>query len=113
MANLIKNIEHSKVFELVNLVGYEKGKVASLTLSQRPGVSMTLLAFDEGEGVSTHAAPGDAMVVILDGEAEVTIDKEVFRLKAGETIILPSSIPHGVKSITKFKMLLTLVRETK
>ena len=113
MANLIKNIEHSKVFELVDLVAYEKGKVASLTLSQRPGVSMTLLAFDEGEGVSTHAAPGDAMVVILDGEAEVTIDKDVFRLKAGETIILPSNIPHGVKSITKFKMLLTLVREAK
>ena len=109
---LIKNIEHSKVFDVVNLVEYEAGKVASLTLAQKPGVGVTILAFDEGEGVSTHAAPGDAMVVILDGEALITIEDKEYRLKAGETIVMPANIPHAVKSVTKFKMLLTVVKDS-
>lgn len=110
MAELIKNIEHSVPFQLANLVEYQKGKVASLTLAQKPGVGITLLAFDEGEGVSTHAAPGDAMVVVLDGEAEIVIDGKPFIVKAGEGIVMPSGIPHAVKSVTRFKMLLTVVK---
>ena len=74
MEKLIKNVEHAVPFELKELVQYETGKVVSLTLAQRPGVGITLFAFDEGEGVSTHAAPGDAMAVILDGRAEITLD---------------------------------------
>lgn len=113
MSNLlIKNIEHCEVFELVNLVEYEAGKVSSLTLAQKPGVGITVLAFDEGEGVSTHAAPGDAMVVILDGEAMITIDGKEYRAKAGETIVMPANIPHAVKAVTKFKMLLTVVKNS-
>ncbi|WP_312701682.1 cupin domain-containing protein [Sedimentibacter sp.] len=106
----IKNIEHKKAFELINLVEYEAGKVSSLTLAQKPGVGITVLAFDEGEGVSTHAAPGDAMVVVLDGEALITIDGEECRVKAGEVVVMPANIPHAVKAITKFKMLLTVVK---
>lgn len=113
MSKIIKNIEHGAPFQLANLVGYEKGKVSSLTIAQKPNVGITLFAFDEGESVSTHAAPGDAMVVILDGEAEITIDKEVFRLKTGEGIVMPSGIPHGVKSVTRFKMLLTLIKDVR
>lgn len=107
---LIKNIEHGKAFEVVNLVDYEAGKVSSLTLAQKPGVGITVFAFDEGEGVSTHAAPGDAMVVILDGEAQITIAGIEHRVKAGEGIVMPANIPHAVKAITRFKMLLTLVK---
>lgn len=112
MSELIKNIEHSKVFDVANLVEYEEGKVASLTLAQKPGTGMTVFAFDEGEGVSTHAAPGDAMVLILDGEALITIEDKEYKLKTGQTIVMPANIPHAVKSITKFKMLLTVVKDS-
>lgn len=110
MGQLIKNIDHSTPFELINLVEYEKGKVASLTLAQKPGVGVTLFAIDEGEGLSTHSAPGDAMVVILEGEAEVTIDGKAFRAKIGEGIVMPAEIPHGVKAITKIKMFLVVIK---
>ncbi|WHH58690.1 cupin domain-containing protein [Petroclostridium sp. X23] len=109
---LIKNVDHAAPFNLGNLVEYDKGKVASLTLAQKPGVGITVFAFDEGEGVNTHAAPGDAMAVILEGEAEITIDGKLYRAKAGEGIVMPSGIPHAVKSVTRFKMLLTVVRNT-
>lgn len=110
MNQLIKNIEHSKKFVLADLVEYQTDKVSSLTLAQKPGVGITLFAFDKNEGVSTHAAPGDAMVYILDGEAKITIDDIDHILKAGETINMPSGIPHSVNAITRFKMLLTVVK---
>ncbi|TWH60307.1 Cupin domain-containing protein [Desulfitobacterium sp. LBE] len=109
---LIKNIEHSAPFKLLDLVAYEPGKVASLTLAQKPGVGLTILAFAEGEGVSTHAAHGDAMAYIMDGEAEITIAETRYRLKAGEGIVMPAGIPHAVQSITSFKMLLTVVKNS-
>lgn len=110
MNQLIKNIEHSKKFVLADLVEYQPDKVSSLTLAQKPGVGITLFAFDKNEGVSTHAAPGDAMVYILDGEAKITIDNIDHLLTAGETINMPSGIPHSVNAITRFKMLLTVVK---
>ena len=110
MSDFIKNIEHSTPLNLKDLVQYEKGKVSSLTLAQKPTVGITLFAFDEDEGVSTHSAPGDAMVVILDGEAEITIDGKTSTLKAGECILRPANTPHAVKSITQFNRLLTVVK---
>ncbi len=110
MSELIKNIEHSKGIVLADLVQYEEGKVSSLTLAQKPGVGITVFAFDANEGVSTHAAPGDAMAYILDGEAKITIDGVEHVAKAGEAIVMPSGIPHAVKAITRFKMLLTVVK---
>lgn len=111
MNTLIKNIEQAVPFEIVNVLNYEEGKVVSLTLAQQKGVGMTLLAFDAGEGISTHAAPGDALVVALDGEAEITIDGKVNKVTKGESIVLPAKIPHSVKSVTKYKMLLIVVKE--
>ena len=111
MSALIKNIEHCKAYDLTDLVTYEKGRIASLTLAQKPGVNMTVMAFDQGEGVSTHAAAGDAMVIVLDGEAEIAIDQKVYHAKAGQTLVMPAFIPHSVKAITAFKMLLTVVKE--
>lgn len=110
MDTLIKNIEHSTPFELINLVEYEQGKVASLTLAQKPGVGITLFAIDEGEGLSTHSAPGAAMAVILEGEAEIIIDGKSFHAKTGEGIVMPFGVPHSVKAITRFKMFLTVVK---
>ena len=107
---LIKNIEHATPLSLKELVQYDEGKVASMTLAQQTGVGITVFAFDAGEGVSTHSAPGDAMVQILEGDAEITIDGENHILKEGEIIVMPKNIPHAVKAVTRFKMILTVVK---
>lgn len=106
MKTLIKNIEFSKALALKDLVGYQEGKVISLTLAQSPGLSVTLFAFAKGEGISTHSASGDAMVYIFDGEAEITIGGEVVLAKEGEVVVMPTNIPHGLEAIENFKMLL-------
>jgi len=108
---IMKNIEASKVLNLSELVDYAPGQVVSKTIAQIPTVSITLFALDKGEGISTHTTAGDAMVQILDGEAEITIGDEVFNLKAGETIIMPYGIPHGLEARERFKMLLTVVKD--
>lgn len=110
MEQLIKNLEHARPFAMKEQVSYEPGKVVSLTLAQRPGVGLTLFAFDAGEGVSTHAAPGDAMAFVLEGQAQITIDGVVHSVEAGGAIVMPANIPHAVKAVTPFKMLLTVVK---
>lgn len=110
MDKLIKNLEHAQPFWMKEQVSYEAGKVVSLTLAQQPGIGLTLFAFDAGEGVSTHAAPGDAMAYVLEGQVEITVDGVVYQVEAGGAIIMPANIPHAVKAITPFKMLLTVVK---
>jgi len=107
----IKNIEFGKALEMGNLVEYQEGRVVSLTLVQNEGLSLTLFAFAKGEGVSTHSTHGDAMVYILDGEAEVTIGGETTIAHTGQTIIMPSDIPHGVDAAENFKMMLIVVKK--
>ena len=104
MEPLIKNLPHARPFPLKDQVGYEPGKVVSLTLAQRPGVGMTLFAFDAGEAISTHAAPGDAMATILEGTAQITIDGVPHTLNAGEAVIMPAGIPHAVQAVTPFNV---------
>ena len=110
MEKLIKNLEHAQPLALKELVHYDPGKVVSLTLAQQPGVGMTLFAFDAGEGVSTHAAPGDAMAHVLEGTAQITIDGTPHTVTEGSAIIMPAGVPHAVKAISPFKMLLTVVK---
>lgn len=107
--NLIKNINQSEVLEMETLVSYQEGQVVSRTLSQNKAVSLTLFAFDQEEEISSHASEGDALVYILDGQSEITIGEEVFHLKKGETIVMPAGIPHALKAVEKFKMLLIVV----
>jgi quercetin dioxygenase-like cupin family protein len=75
------------------------------------GGNVTLFAFDAGEGLSEHTAPFDALVHVLDGEAEIKISGKPFRLKTGEAIIMPANEPHAVKGLTRFKMLLTMIHK--
>ena len=110
MKNLIKNIEFSKVINLKNLISYQEGQVISRTISQTPTVSISLFSLDKGEGISSHITPGDAMVQVLDGEVEITIGNEIFNVKAGETIIMPSNVPHGLEARVRFQMLLTVIK---
>lgn len=110
MEKIIQHLDSKTIFEMKNAIEYQEGSVASLTLVNKPQIGLTVFAFDEGEGISTHSAPGDAMVQILEGEAKITIADEVYHLKAGEFVIMPHNVPHAVESITRFKMLLTLVK---
>ena len=96
--------------QLTDLVQYQAGSVVSRTLISEKTGTVTLFAFDEGEGFSEHTAPFDAMVHILEGEAEVTISGEPLRLKQGEMVIMPASQPHALRGLTRFKMLLTMIR---
>ena len=81
----------------------------SRTLAQGKPVSITLFAFDEGEEISSHSSSGDALVYLLDGQAEITVGGEKFNLKKGETIVMPAGIPHALNAVKQFKMLLIVV----
>lgn len=109
MNHLIKNIEKSAVLNLADQVSYQPGQVVSRTLAQNEYVSLTLFAFSKGEEISTHASKGDAMVTCIDGEGEITIDGEKFRIKKDETIIMPANKPHAVFAPEDFKMVLTVI----
>jgi quercetin dioxygenase-like cupin family protein len=110
---LIKNISFSEPHTLADLVDYQKGRVVSLTLAQNESLSLTLFAFDQGEGLSTHAASGDAMVQVLDGEVLLTIGGKEVIAKAGEVVVMPADVPHSVDAVKPFKMMLTLVKKPK
>ncbi|MDP0489388.1 MAG: cupin domain-containing protein [Fusobacterium sp. JB021] len=108
---LVKNLEKGKAFEINNLIKYSEGKVASLNLVQKSGLNLTVISFDKGEGLSAHTASGDAIALILEGEAKITIDGVVNIVREGEGILMPAGLPHSLKALTKFKMWLTVVKE--
>src|ERR1035437_3618186 len=89
---------------LENLIDYQKGSVVSKTIIAKKTGTVTLFAFDKGQGLSEHSAPYDAIVYMVDGEAEVTIAGKEFVVKNGEMIILPANKPHSMQAITQFKM---------
>lgn len=103
-------VEPAEVKNLLDLLQYQDSSIVSRVLLKNKGGTVTLFAFDAGEGLSEHTAPFDALVVVTDGEAEVQIAGESFRVRQGETIILPANRPHAVKATTKFKMLLIMIR---
>lgn len=109
----IKNFVQNEVVDLGGQIEWETGQIVSKTLVQREDLILTLFAFDQGEGVSTHASPGDAMVVVLDGSAEITVDGVTRIAEKGQSIIMPAEIPHAVKAVTPYKMLLIVVKPEK
>lgn len=96
---------------LADLVDYNENAVVSKTIINKQTGTVTLFAFDKGEGLSEHTAPFDAMVTILDGLAEITISGHSYRVSKGEMIIMPANIPHALKAIEPFKMLLIMIKE--
>ena len=110
--NVIKNIEFSAPLKLAALIEYQPGQIVSMTIAQIPAANITLFSLDKGEGISTHTTSGDAMVQILDGEAEITIGDKVIIVKEGETVIMPSDVPHGLEARKRFKMLLTVIKKS-
>jgi quercetin dioxygenase-like cupin family protein len=99
-----------QVVKSVDLVGYQEGSVVSRTIIDKNAGTLTLFAFDEGQGLSEHTAPFDALVYILDGEAEVTIARESANLKEGEMVIMPANQPHALRAIKRFKMMLVMIK---
>jgi quercetin dioxygenase-like cupin family protein len=101
----------SEVIHMADLASYQDGSVVSRQITKEDAVNITLFAFDEGQELSEHTAPYDALVHVLDGEVEVHISGKPFSLKAGDAIIMPANEPHALKAVAKFKMLLTMVRK--
>jgi quercetin dioxygenase-like cupin family protein len=110
-----KNPENTKnlaaqAVNLTNLIDYQAGSVVSRTIIDKKAGTITLFAFDQKQGLSEHTAPYDALVYILDGEADVAISGKPVRLKKGEFTIMPANEPHALSAVTRFKMLLIMVR---
>jgi quercetin dioxygenase-like cupin family protein len=95
---------------LFNLIDYQEGSVVSRTLIDKKIGTLTLFAFDEGQGLSEHTAPFDAFVYILDGKAEIVISSKAHSVGTGEMIIMPANEPHSLKAIERFKMMLVMIR---
>ena len=98
------------VLPLADLAAYQEGAIVSRQITKAEAGNVTLFAFDAGQELSEHTAPFDALVHLLDGEAEITISGQPFHLKTGEAIIMPANQPHAVKATKQFKMLLTMIR---
>ena len=100
----------SRVLHIFEMAGYQEGAVVSRQVTKAEAGNVTLFAFDKDQGLSEHSAPYDALVHVLEGQAEVTISGQPFQLNMGDAIIMPADEPHALKAIQKFKMLLTMIR---
>ena len=103
--------EKETKFNLENSIEYTDGGVISKQITKSKGGNLTLFSFDKEQGLSEHKTPFDAIVQILDGEAEITIGGNLHNLKKGDCIIMPTNIPHALKAVERFKMLLTMIKE--
>jgi quercetin dioxygenase-like cupin family protein len=99
-----------KAVSLAGLVEYQSGAVVSREVVEKPTGTVTLFAFDAGQGLSEHTAPFDALVCLLDGEAEITIGGKPVKAKIGEMVVMPANVPHAVRAVKRFKMLLVMIR---
>lgn len=98
------------VFKTEDLIEYQEGSVVSREIIRKDTCTVTIFAFDKGEGLSEHTAPFDAIVQIIDGKAEITISGNKNILEKGEMIIMPANEPHALKALEKYKMILTMIR---
>ena len=105
-----KQVKKPLAMAATSLADYQEGAIVSRTLIDKKAGTVTIFAFDKGQGLSEHMAPYDALVNVLDGEAEVTIAGQKSHVKAGELIILPANQPHALNAQTRFKMMLTMIR---
>jgi len=105
----MENLEASP-FKLNEMISYQDGSVVSHEILRKKTGTVTLFAFDKGQGLSEHTAPFDATIFCLDGELEATIDGTPMKVQEGEMLIMPADIPHSIKAVEKFKMLLIMIR---
>ena len=100
----------AQAFDMAGLIDYQRGSVVSKTIINKKTGTVTLFAFDDGQGLSEHTAPYDALVYVLDGETEVTISGKDTKVKHGEMVIMPANRPHALKALGQYKMLLIMIK---
>lgn len=103
----------SEVMPLADMISYQPGSVVSRKILGRKGGNVTLFAFAEGEGLTEHTSPYEALVLVLDGQAEIRIGGETHVVGSGESILLPATVPHALDARVRFKMLLAMIRDEK
>ena len=106
----MNNFNHSTIINFKKDIEYAGNSVVSKRVLEQKTGNITLFSFDKGQKLSEHSAPFDAMVQVVEGQVEITIDKKPYLLKEGETIIMPANIPHALLAVEKFKMLLTMIK---
>ncbi|HBZ20515.1 MAG TPA: cupin domain-containing protein [Bacteroidales bacterium] len=102
--------EKSKIFNYNESIEYSEGAIVSKTVLKKETGNISLFAFAKGEALSEHTAPFDAMIQVVDGKGEIIIGGKSFILEAGQTIIMPASVPHAVIAVERFKMVLTMIK---
>ena len=105
-----ENTLHSQVLGVRELIEYQEGAIVSKELVKKDAGTVTLFAFDKGQGLSEHTAPFDALVQVLEGNVEIRISGEPYRVKEGEMIIMPADEPHSLQAVEKFKMMLVMIK---
>ena len=105
-----KGFPRAQTTRAAELVNYQDGSVVSREIVKKPTGSVTIFAFDEGQGLSEHTAPFDALAQVVEGEAEIVISGQPHRLQGGEMILMPAGQPHALKALKRFKMILTMIR---
>ena len=105
-----KGLPGAQVVKVPELVTYQDGAVVSREIVKKPTGNVTLFAFDVGHGLSEHTTPFDALAQVLEGDVEITISGQAHLLKGGEMILMPAGQPHALKALTRFKMMLTMIR---
>lgn len=110
MAQMNESDIRGKALDLASLADYQRGAVVSRTLIDKKIGTITIFAFDEGQGLSEHTAPYDAFVYIADGSAEITISGRPLAARAGEIVVMPANEPHSLRAVERFKMLLVMIR---
>lgn len=103
-------IEGADPQKLINLTDYQQGSVVSRTLIQNESGTLTVFSFDKGQALSEHTVPFNAFIQVLDGQAEITIGGKPCSVKAGEIVLMPGGVPHQVRAVERFKMLLTMFK---
>ena len=105
-----KGFTPAQVAKASELVNYQDGAVVSREVVKKPTGTVTIFAFDEGQGLSEHTAPFDALVQVVEGDAEITVSGRPHRVRGGEMILMPADQPHALKALKRFKMILTMIR---
>ena len=105
-----KTVAKVQTVKMIDLADYQEASIVSRTLIDKKAGTVTFFAFEEGQGLSEHVAPYDALVCILDGEAEVAISGKTYHLDEGEMILIPANKPHALKATRKFKMMLVMIK---
>ncbi len=107
----MSQFSHSTTINFKNDISYAENSVVSKRVLEKSTGNITLFSFDKGQKLSEHSAPFDAMVQVVEGKVEISIDKKPYVVQEGETIIMPANIPHALLAVEKFKMLLTMIKE--